>query len=73
MSELLLFVGGYFLPQLFYGGMIWILICLFVFTLGTESRTKWLKELWSWFEDKSYLWHLVFAYAIGWAYMLFYY
>ena len=52
MSDLVYWVGRLFLFQLIYGGMIWFLIFMFVFTLGTESRTKWLKELWSWFEDK---------------------
>ena len=71
MSELVIFVGRYFLAQLFYGGMIWILICLFLYFL-TETKSTWAKDIsetvgyWTWQ-------HLPMSYAIGWAYMIFYY
>jgi hypothetical protein len=72
MSELVYWVGRLFLFQLFYGGMIWFLIYICL-SLATESKTEWLKNLWSWVDGKSGIWHLVIAYAIGWAYMIFYY
>jgi len=72
MSDLVYWVGRLFLFQLIYGGMIWFMIYI-CFSTASNSKTEWLKNFWVWFESRSGLWHLVFAYAIGWAYMLFYY
>lgn len=72
MSEIIIFIFAYVVYPLFYGGMIWFLIYI-CFSLATESKTEWLRNLWSWIDSKSEIWHLVIAYAIGCVYLVFYF
>ena len=64
---------GLILPQLWYGGCIYILLALIVgaYMGMSEPRTpQWLTKL----VNSMVAWqHIVIAYGLGWLYMIFYY
>jgi len=64
---------GLILPQLWYGGCIYLLLalCVGAYIGMSEPRTpQWLTKL----VDSMVAWqHIAIAYGLGWLYMIFYY